>query len=212
MTVLYLDKRNMVIGVVTLAVVFCLGIVIGHYGRDASSGGSAGMSEAEALVDKIMNDQFSHERDLVTQALEDVNSDNLRSYLKRLTKEPHIAGSKQDEELVEYIKDAWIDMGLDRVELAEYDFYLSWPNHVLITFIKRYIFQQLRICFAFRPTLIKSTWWMKMAAPFSRLSTKKSLYEQEMITRILFMPLMLTLLRLLWKETWSTFIMHVSRI
>jgi len=212
MTVLYLDKRNVVIGVVTLAVVFCLGIVIGHYGRDASSGGSAGMSEAEALVDKIMNDQFSHERDLVTQALEDVNSDNLRSYLKRLTKEPHIAGSKQDEELVEYIKDAWIDMGLDRVELAEYDFYLSWPNHVLITFIKRYIFQQLRICFAFRPTLIKSTWWMKMAAPFSRLSTKKSLYEQEMITRILFMPLMLTLLRLLWKETWSTFIMHVSRI
>ena len=209
MTVLYLDKRNVVIGVVTLAVVFCLGIVIGHYGRDASSGGSAGMSEAEALVDKIMNDQFSHERDLVTQALEDVNSDNLRSYLKRLTKEPHIAGSKQDEELVEYIKDAWIDMGLDRVELAEYDFYLSWPNHVLITFIKRYIFQQLRICFAFRPTLIKSTWWMKMAAPFSRLSTKKSLYEQEMITRILFMPLMLTLLRLLWKETWSTFIMHV---
>ena len=138
MTVLYLDKRNVVIGVVTLAVVFCLGIVIGHYGRDASSGGSAGMSEAEALVDKIMNDQFSHERDLVTQALEDVNSDNLRSYLKRLTKEPHIAGSKQDEELVEYIKDAWIDMGLDRVELAEYDFYLSWPNHVLITFIKRY--------------------------------------------------------------------------
>ena len=32
-----------------------------------------------------------------------------------------------------------IDMGLDRVELAEYDFYLSWPNHVLIiTFIKSY--------------------------------------------------------------------------
>ena len=210
MTVLYLDKRNVVIGVVTLAVVFCLGIVIGHYGRDGSP--ETGMSEAEALVDKIMNDQFASERDLVTQALEDVNSDNLRSYLKRLTKEPHIAGSKQDEELVEYIKDAWIDMGLDRVELAEYDFYLSWPNHVLITFIKRYIFQQLRICFAFRPTLIKSTWWMKMAAPFSRLSTKKSLYEQEMITRILFMPLMLTLLRLLWKETWSTFIMHVSRI
>ena len=58
---LYLDKRNVVIGVVTLAVVFCLGIVIGHYGRDASSGGSAGMSEAEALVDKIMNDQFSHD-------------------------------------------------------------------------------------------------------------------------------------------------------
>lgn len=129
MTVLYLDKRNVVIGVVTLAVVFCLGIVIGHYGRDGSP--ETGMSEAEALVDKIMNDQFASERDLVTQALEDVNSDNLRSYLKRITKEPHIAGSKQDEELVEYIKDAWIDMGLDRVELAEYDFYLSWPNQVI---------------------------------------------------------------------------------
>lgn len=126
MTVLYLDKRNIVIGVVTLAVVFCLGIVIGHYGSDQSS---RQLSKAERLVDKIMNDQFSNEKDLVSQTLDNVSSDNLRSYLKRITREPHIAGSKQDEDLVEYIKNAWIDMGLDRVELAEYDFYLSWPNH-----------------------------------------------------------------------------------
>ena len=91
------------------------------------------MSEAEALVDKIMNDQFSHERDLVTQALEDVNSDNLRSYLKRLTKEPHIAGSKQDEELVEYIKDAWIDMGLDRFNRVLHRLKLENPAPTVIT-------------------------------------------------------------------------------
>ena len=88
------------------------------------------MSRAERLVDKIMQDQFANEKDLIAQALDDVNSENLREYLQRLTKEPHIAGSKQDEDLVDYIKNAWIDMGLDRVELAEYDFYLSWPNHV----------------------------------------------------------------------------------
>ena len=93
------------------------------------------MSRAERLVDKIMKDQFANEKDLVAQTLEEVNSDNLREYLQRITVEPHIAGSKQDEDLVQYIKNAWIDMGLDRVELAEYDFYLSWPNSVSVRVI-----------------------------------------------------------------------------
>ena len=69
-------------------------------------------------------------RDLIKEALENVNSDNLRAYLKELTKEPHIAGHPRDNELIEYIRKTWTDMGLDRVELTEYDFYLSWPNQV----------------------------------------------------------------------------------
>jgi hypothetical protein len=88
-------------------------------------------SSAEALVNEIMADQFKSEKDLVKEALENVNSDNLRSYLKTLTKEPHIAGQKRDNELIEWIRQSWLDMGLDRVELAEYDFYLSWPNQVI---------------------------------------------------------------------------------
>ena len=78
-----------------------------------------------------------------------VSSEKLRSYLKELTREPHIAGqvsdpcknnkefeeSKQvndqarDEALTNWIKETWeAQGGMDEVKLAEYDFYLSWPN------------------------------------------------------------------------------------
>ena len=49
---------------------------------------------------------------------------------KELTKEPHIAGQRRDNELTKLIQKAWMDMSFDHVELAEFDFYLSWPNQV----------------------------------------------------------------------------------
>ena len=58
----------------------------------------------------------------------------MRLYLKELTRGPHIAGHRRDNELIEYIQKTWTDIGLDRVELTEYDFYLSWPNQVLKEF------------------------------------------------------------------------------
>jgi hypothetical protein len=129
MAFVFLDKKNVIIGGIALAVMFSLGVIIGYFGKSNSLVGSE--SSAEALVNEIMADQFKSEKDLVKEALENVNSDNLRSYLKTLTKEPHIAGQKRDNELIEWIRQSWLDMGLDRVELAEYDFYLSWPNQVI---------------------------------------------------------------------------------
>ena len=122
-----LDKRNIIIGFLTLAVVFSLGVIIGHYGRKMPK---PDISKADALVNAIMSDQFSNEKELIKEALDNVDSNNLRSYLKELTREPHIAGHRRDNELIEYIRKTWTDMGLDRVELTEYDFYLSWPNQV----------------------------------------------------------------------------------
>ena len=49
---------------------------------------------------------------------------------KQLTKEPHIAGLRRDNELTKLIQKSWMDMSFDHVELAEFDFYLSWPNQV----------------------------------------------------------------------------------
>ena len=51
---------------------------------------------------------------------------------KQLTKEPHIAGQRRDNELTKLIQKAWMDMSFDHVELAEFDFYLSWPNQVIL--------------------------------------------------------------------------------
>ena len=90
------------------------------------------MDSANGLFEKLMSDQFSNEKDLVEEALENVDPNYLRESLKTLTKEPHIAGHRRDNELIDYIRQTWIDNGLDRVEIAEYDLYLSWPNKVHI--------------------------------------------------------------------------------
>ena len=42
---------------------------------------------------------------MVKRAIKDVSSTNLRSYHKELTKAPHIAGLKRDQELTQWIKD-----------------------------------------------------------------------------------------------------------
>ena len=120
MAFVFLDKRNILIAVLIVAVAFVLGIIIGHYGTKQSEPGKSGFE-----------DQFSMESELIKEALKDVNSDRLRSFHKTLTKEPHIAGQRRDQELTKLIQKAWMDMGIDHVELAEFDFYLSWPNQVL---------------------------------------------------------------------------------
>jgi hypothetical protein len=41
---------------------------------------------------------------MISEAMENVNTDFLRNYHETLTKEPHIAGMERDEELTNYIK------------------------------------------------------------------------------------------------------------
>ena len=62
------------------------------------------------------------------QVLDEVDSEKMRAYHEFLTKEPHIAALKRDQRLVEWMVDEWKSSGLDSVELATYDMYLSWPN------------------------------------------------------------------------------------
>ena len=84
--------------------------------------------------------------------LEKVDTCRLRSFLKELSKEPHIAGGPRDRldspvkrpvvsqslymrslmcfprELTSWIKSQWEEAGLELVSLATYDFLLSYPN------------------------------------------------------------------------------------
>ncbi len=52
----------------------------------------------------------------------------LRGYLKYLADQPHIAAQERDDKMTEWMMKKWIEAGMDKVELATYDFYLSWPN------------------------------------------------------------------------------------
>ena len=51
-----------------------------------------------------------------------------RSFLKELTKEPHLAASERDRELIKWIREQWTEFGLDSVSLSSYDFLFSYPD------------------------------------------------------------------------------------
>ena len=125
---------------VIFTTIFSLGVIIGYYAHQPAPSishigqASSLLDTKDSLVNTLMTDQFSNEKELIKELIENVDTNNLRSFLKELTREPHIAGHRRDNELIEYIRKAWINMGLDRVELAEYDFFLSWPNQVKLSF------------------------------------------------------------------------------
>jgi VIT1/CCC1 family predicted Fe2+/Mn2+ transporter len=77
MAFVFLDKRNVIIAIVILVSIFVLGIIIGRYSDPKNE-----PSKAEALVKTIMEDQFSMEAKLIKEALDNVNSDRLRSFHK----------------------------------------------------------------------------------------------------------------------------------
>ena len=64
----------------------------------------------------------------ISSVLGSVESDRIRSYLKFLTAEPHIAAGPRDLELTDWIRDKWTEFGLDTVSLDTYNFLLSFPD------------------------------------------------------------------------------------
>ena len=112
-----------------MGLMFSFGIIIGYFGKSSDSS-SEESKAAEKLMKQLTQDQFANEEDLIKETLENVSTEKLRSYLEELTRQPHIAGHKRDNELTEWIKTEWTEMGFDQVELATYDFYLTWPNKV----------------------------------------------------------------------------------
>ena len=48
-------------------------------------------------------------------AVDSVDKEQIRDYLKELAKEPHLAGLERDEALAAWIKGQWESIGLDEV-------------------------------------------------------------------------------------------------
>ena len=69
--------------IIAIALIFGLGISIGYFSRG---------SKKEHNSEDTIQDQFANEAELIKEILENVSTDNLRSYLQELSKEPHIAG------------------------------------------------------------------------------------------------------------------------
>ncbi|MFQ5603302.1 MAG: M28 family metallopeptidase [bacterium] len=60
---------------------------------------------------------------------------NAKMYLKKLTEEPHIAGSPESKAVAEYIHTKYQEWGLDS-KLVEYHVYLPYPEQVALTLIE----------------------------------------------------------------------------
>jgi N-acetylated-alpha-linked acidic dipeptidase len=63
------------------------------------------------------------------------NADEERRQHRIFTQEPHVAGSKRNNELAEYIRDEWKKQGLEDVEIHRYDVYSSNPKSASLEMI-----------------------------------------------------------------------------
>jgi len=63
------------------------------------------------------------------------NADDERRQHRIFTQEPHVAGSKRNNELAEYIRDEWVKQGLEDVIIHRYDVYGTNPKSASLEMI-----------------------------------------------------------------------------
>ncbi|XP_030854933.1 N-acetylated-alpha-linked acidic dipeptidase 2 isoform X2 [Strongylocentrotus purpuratus] len=60
--------------------------------------------------------------------IDELKADNIKENLRYLTSRPHLAGTPADKENAEWVKDRWIEQGLDSANVIPYKVLLSYPN------------------------------------------------------------------------------------
>jgi len=60
------------------------------------------------------------------------SADRIREHHRFLAGEPHLAGSRRDRELAEWMRDRFAAAGLEDVRIATHDVLLPWPQEVLV--------------------------------------------------------------------------------
>ncbi|XP_066535317.1 N-acetylated-alpha-linked acidic dipeptidase 2 [Hoplias malabaricus] len=98
--------------IIVLTLFFFIGFIIGWFAKP---------------VPKDHEESDPH-RNLQQQLLEEIQAENIRQHLRKLTRLPHLAGTEQNLRLAEQIRDEWLSYGLDSAELQWYDVLLSYPN------------------------------------------------------------------------------------
>ena len=123
MTVLYVGtKKNVLLAVGAVVTIFTAGLLTGHFGIN-SSGGVEGDGGGEG--ETIRRDEVERR---IQEALREVESQSIRSYLQELSASPHLAAGPRDRQLAHWIKETWLGFGLDSVSLQSYNFLLSYPD------------------------------------------------------------------------------------
>ncbi|KAG7251459.1 hypothetical protein CRUP_037538, partial [Coryphaenoides rupestris] len=98
---------------VVITAVFLVAFVIGWFSRPTSS--------------HTQDDGTSSHAHLRT-FLDEMKPEKIREHLRKFSRLPHLAGTKQNLVYAEQIKEEWLSFGLDSVEMVPYDVLLSYPN------------------------------------------------------------------------------------
>ncbi|XP_040576247.2 glutamate carboxypeptidase 2-like [Lepeophtheirus salmonis] len=107
-------------GIVVAILFFIVGLLIGLFVKPGH----------EIEMNKLTEDGFHKKKDgLIPEMLDKVKPDNIRQFLRMLTKEPHLAALERDKELLTWMEKTWTkDFELDKVDKVTYDVLLSYPN------------------------------------------------------------------------------------
>src|SRR6185369_16682639 len=85
------------------------------------------LSQTTTPIDGFSASRVAAERRWEEQFRSIPNPKSAREHLRRLTLEPHIAGTKEDYDTAVYVRDQLRSYGL-QAELKEYEVWLNYPN------------------------------------------------------------------------------------
>nr|DBA32450.1 TPA: hypothetical protein GDO54_000242 [Pyxicephalus adspersus] len=105
-------KRTCVVVILSLAVIFLLGVLVGWLIKPAVE----------------PKDVSYHAVNIRKELTMEMKAENIKMFLKDFTKIPHLAGTEQNLNLAHRIQSQWMEFGLDSAELVHYDVLLSYPN------------------------------------------------------------------------------------
>ena len=80
----------------------------------------------------FLRGSLAAEQDLERRFLALPSADRAREYHRFLTSEPHVAGSDRNKALAEWVRDRWVDYGIDDVSIVEHEVLLPWPEDVTV--------------------------------------------------------------------------------
>lgn len=101
----------------TSAVFFVFGALIGVYVIEENKNGFVTLNIKPLLIDEISAEKIS-------------------ANLKHLTSVPHVAGTEQDLLQAEWVRDRFLESGLDEAHTVPYDVLLSYPRHGVVNTVQ----------------------------------------------------------------------------
>ncbi|KAK7164436.1 hypothetical protein R3I94_002979 [Phoxinus phoxinus] len=112
--------KEVLLGLLAGAVVFTIGILLGHFAIDKGSSVPEWIRDASRDVDESIIEKF----------LAELDTNEIKENLRELTKVPHMATTPGDEATVEFMLKRWNDpkTGLDNAWREDYKVYLSFPD------------------------------------------------------------------------------------